>query len=131
MNKQEAFDKAWRGVVKQGRKSRDERSGNGECCYKLVDGNGAELRCAVGHLLTDEQLVQLGGQNPSARALAAIFASPIVEGVDRREEQYFLHELQKCHDNVGHLAGPQFIKEFKERMTDLAADCGLTVPADV
>ncbi len=126
MNKQEAFDKAWRGVVKQGKKS----IAWSECRYKMVDADGAELRCAVGYLLTDEQLACLMGQNPSAFHLVDIIKTPIIDG-DAHEQRYFLGEIQKAHDVTGFLVGPAFIKEFKERMSDLAEDAGLTIPTDV
>lgn len=93
MNMQEAFDKAYTGIVKQGKIAVDPISL--KCVYKTSDG----AKCAVGHLLTDEDLNLWKDMN--------LFHKPIklipndkwpdsIKGLD----MWFLQELQRAHDNA-------------------------------
>ncbi len=132
MNKQEAFEKALLGVLRQKRGSID----NGKCAYKLVLDDGRELRCAVGHLLTDEQMI-LAEKNSD------FTAAYLASSLERRDipldsqitaEPYFLRDLQQTHDAAARSfpgGDHEFMETFKESMKYFAERWSLTFPEGV
>ena len=127
---QEIFDKAYIGVVKQGRPSSDV---NG-CHYTLNTGN-AVLHCAVGHLFpegtdTDDfnclmvteaetRLTEKGEKLASALTNAGV-------NVDSKSNVLLLSRLQKAHD--GAPTDNRFLDAFKASAAIVAANFDLTVP---
>lgn len=119
MNRQEAFDKAYKGIVTQGRGS----SNDWQCLYR---GEGG-AKCAVGQLLSDEQLtVHKVRNSQGANSLPPALLSELLP--DDPKAGTFLSELQDAHDQATWCAVPSFIEAFKLRAADVAKKYKLTVP---
>ncbi len=115
MNRQEAFDKAYKGIVAQGCISLLDNSFN--CAYRGADG----AKCAVGHLITDEQITKYAIGNT-----VAVYSFPeelIAELLPEDDDaMLFFEELQGVHDGAGG------VSEFKTRAAKFAKEYKLTVP---
>ena len=138
---QAAFDKAYTGVVKQGKKSADHQS----CFYrnKVVAKNqygewaptGEVLKCGVGHCITDaliqewttrmNGLVKLEGKSPEE--FPEWFLGKILPDIPTNLAKHFLNELQNAHDNASR---NDFLPEFKANMAAVAVEFSLTIPSD-
>lgn len=111
-DKQQMFNIAVEGIIKQGKASMDEM--NRRCKYRGIDN----CKCAVGHLIPDNLY------DPSMEGQTV---SLIIEENIHIE---FLRSLQSCHD---HTAGYKkednylFLKEFKRRITNFAEAENLTI----
>lgn len=114
MTMQEAFDKAYNGVVSQGRKS----LGPSGCQMYSPDGE----RCSIGHLLTNEQINTHQLNNADALRVHMRLGQ-IVEGHDSFR---FLYLLQAAHDQSGSYF--DFVRDFKDRMALVATEFNLKVP---
>ena len=108
------FDKACAGVIDQGAQSLMPGD-NSTCAYRGTDGK----KCAVGHLLSDEQIAMYGIKemdNPEK------FVSPLlcelVPGVLTGIAVEFLSDLQDAHDKSGY--NVSFIVDFKYRANLIA-----------
>lgn len=92
MTRQEAFDKVWAGLKTQGFRRSDDRSfSRPVCLYRGPDG----LKCAIGHLITDDEAECMGSLSISdshARFLFRDGASLV--GLDFE----FCTLLQAVHD---------------------------------
>jgi hypothetical protein len=103
-NRQDAFDRAVTGIIKQGRFAvRD-----GSCCYRFdptaiasprssyppqVHYATAPCRCAVGHLIPDDKYsIRMEGKLPYAESIRSAVGNPIGSDVA------FLEALQWVHD---------------------------------
>lgn len=110
------FDKACAGVIDQGAQSLMPGD-NSTCAYRGTDGK----KCAVGHLLSDEQIAMYGIKemdNPEK------FVSPLlrelVPGVQTGMAVEFLSDLQDAHDNSHHYSGNSFVSDFRYRANLIA-----------
>lgn len=119
MNRQELFDKAVTGILKQGGPSVDSDCMNG-CVYRGPHG----LRCAIGHLIEDETLLEetCGISNLLLRRPAVREAL----GVEGTDDERFLCDLQSCHDMPSGIAQPEeYIRRFRDHATAFAVRYGL------
>lgn len=112
---QRIYEYALKHVRKQGKPA---MNGNG-CVYRACDGS----QCAVGALLTDEQIATAGiGNGNSVAGHPEKFKALI--GADRTGEKLrLLKALQGAHDNANH--GEDFLRDFEWAMQDTAKKFGL------
>jgi len=116
-NMQLVFDKATKGIIGQGKKSKNATTG--ECMYRC--GN---LRCAIGFLITDANY-------SDTLETKAFYEKEVVKAVEDSlgtssftdSEIAFLDRLQLIHDNTSD--NSTFIYEFKKRATQLANEFNL------
>lgn len=120
MNRQEVFDKAYLSIVAQGRRSADL----GSCLYRGPSG----AKCAVGHLLSDEQIKKYNVVNSeSVWDLDRDLISEILPDDD--EAPHFLSSLQVVHDTAR--TPETFVQDFKRKAAGFADRYNLQVPATV
>jgi len=121
MNYQEAFNKAYIGVIQQGR-----RSGHGQnCLYR--DGTA---KCGIGHLIPDEHYKEdFEGAGVSCNVECGTMGEALEAGgfPDAAKHLEFLSDLQDAHD----FSGDPFIDQFKAKMEILATRYNLTIPEGV
>jgi hypothetical protein len=117
---QAAFDKSVNGVLAQGCKSTTSEDNCSVCAYRGDDG----ARCAIGQLLTDEQIQKYGikeGATPDS------FQEDLIEemfpGVQGETALAFMTALQNAHDGA---PGYNFKYDFWKRANDVAATYNLT-----
>jgi len=126
---QAAFDIATAAIIKQGKRS---VSLSGTCQYRGPDG----MKCAVGHLMTDEQMERYHISNSAG---ASSFKSPLMQelipGLNSQDEidvaRNFLFELQDAHDlayTISSLLSSYkgFVADFSERANKVAVKFDLT-----
>lgn len=121
MTPQEMFDKAYLGVIQQGRKSEKKtRYYGATCAYRGLHG----AKCGIGHLIPDD-LAKAWDQltNSSIVCIKATKAHPIPDFITNNK--MLATAIQEAHD---HLGPHEFIKEFKTRMALVAKDFKLTIP---
>lgn len=113
---QEAFDTAWRGIVKQGFPA----GANGDCWLRS-GGN----KCAIGHLILDEEY------DPNMDNSVRIASLPIeLTDIDTPlTKGQFLIDIQRAHDNASY-SGTEFLSQFKNGMRRLATRWKLTAPIE-
>lgn len=115
---QEAFDRAYNGVIKQGRPSLV----NGDLAFRGDNG----CKCAVGHCVSDRTLKKafktgkVSNTGPAAQLA-------VVVGVRSDAKIYFWQDLAKCHDRPAWFNPEVFIKEFKACCRDFARHYGLSM----
>jgi len=112
---QEAFNRAYLGILGQGRASITE---NGMCVYNGPD----ETHCAIGWLIPPEYydkkfdkeltLVKVMSRVPALRNL----------------DYVFLSELRSVHDNAADIGFLDFIEKFKKKAQAFATKYSLTMP---
>lgn len=125
MNKQEAFEKAWHGIIKQG-----------AYCVSWIDNElGCRLKfngksCAIGFLIPDNKYY-LDMENEDINKMDCL--ADLHEPLDEYQAT-FLEDLRECHDKSafrGERCGDSgFLDSFKERMRNLAKKHNLTVPSE-
>lgn len=117
MTPQEMFDKAYLGVIAQGRKSEKP---NGGCAYRGAQGS----KCGIGHLIPDDLAHAWDDRtNSSIAHIRSTKAYPIPDFiVTNRSLACALQDAHDCCENI------DFINEFKYRMSKVAADFKLTIP---
>ena len=113
MEIQEALNIAVRGVVKQGRLAASAAG----CCFYQMGKNGP--RCAIGHLLTDEQLHLVRIREANTKPVSGLVGEGILDFSFRHP---FFTELQSAHDHASSL------QDFVEKARGLAIIRGLTFP---
>lgn len=113
MEFQEAFNKAYLGVVRQGGIARMSEVGG--CCYQTSD----RKRCAIGHLLSDEQLASVHSEGLNTQTISNLVDTGVL---DKSFGDKFFRKLQRAHDHA------MSLDDFKESMRRLAADYNLTMP---
>lgn len=128
---QEAFDKAYLGVMTQGGPDQDA---GGACMYRTPEG----LSCGVGHLLPDDETRMLWDRK-------CIAMSDLVDKPDHLRSQApflekaglmhlgveFLYALQNAHDEAQYqerVHKASFLDDFHKRMVEVAQISGLTLP---
>jgi hypothetical protein len=112
---QSIFDKSTAAIIAQGEPS---RAVTGACSYRCTK-NGKSLKCAIGQLLTDEQMSKYQVResfNPYVFQINLI--AELAPGVDVDHAKAFLAELQQCHDRAEHL--DRFLGSFKNLANSLA-----------
>lgn len=111
MTRQELFDKAVRAMILQGEPAYD-----GGCRYCTGDGR----RCAVGHLLTDEEL-RLTRDYPEGTINFLVVNIPAIRTAYGYEVN-FLRDLQLCHDGpaLDGFVGSAWLRRFIENARFLA-----------
>lgn len=119
MNMQQAFNKAYLGVIKQGYIARDDY---GTCAYRYQSGRKL-LKCGIGHLLAKKDY------NPEMeRKEVRILADrELLPPNLNRLPTEFLADLQDAHDNVSPVSKTQ-MEDFKKNMRVVADKYDLTVP---
>ena len=113
MEIQEALNLAVRGIVKQGRLASSSAGG----CFYQMGQNGP--RCAVGQLLTDEQLHLVQLREANSKPIGGLIAEGILDASFRHP---FFTELQGAHD------GASCVYRFLEAAKIVAARFNLTFP---
>lgn len=117
---QEAFNKAYIEVTKQGRPS----SCLGQCLYRHPDG----LKCAVGHLVSTQELRNLACRK--GIQLEHLSALTIADAIGVNGN--LLQCIQRCHDRPALQSGARmlryFVPIFQKRMKEVAEEYDLTVP---
>lgn len=126
MTPQEIFDKAYLGVIKQGRKS----SNNGSCKYRGPDNTA----CGVGHLVDDilAEKMDTEFENMCGTSIDEIISLAKSNDLEYEipywmiENTYLLIRIQKAHDAPAD--DEFFITEFRFNMRNVAEDFQLTIP---
>lgn len=118
LTKQEAFNLAYRGLKSQGFKS-STILGTISCVYRHPDG----LKCAVGHIMTDEEY------RPNFDEHSGVTAATVArllnwQIVDEPFQVDFLTRLQEVHDEA---ANPS---DMVLRLEDFADSYNLEIPND-
>ncbi len=129
MTRQEMFNKAYIGVILQGGPSvTSDADGSLSCAY--LDGDTGR-KCGVGHLLTDEELADVGSLKGSVFCLREewyqISTKPIPAWLNT-SHMSFLSNLQDAHDEAYYRDGADYITHFLKEMDKVAKDYELTVP---
>ncbi len=120
---QAAFDKAVHGILAQGGRSLAYINGRLTCAYR---GEGGK-KCAVGHLLSDEQIEGYGvaeATNPGTFPGALL--KELIPDVEVKVGTDFLWELQAVHDNC---SDHNFANSFFNSAKRFAINRGLTFPS--
>ncbi len=135
LTNQQIFDKVWDAYVVRGEKPGWQQ---GRCAYVTDDG-----RCAVGQLLTDEQIEKLnqliaeGWQTDTCTGINRLNVRKLfsVLGSDPpTDDMDFLSSLQRAHDlaAMAHfIDGLDFRQEIKQQLDWLAARFLLSIPKEV
>lgn len=110
MEMQEAFSKAYLGVMQQGRLSKNAYGG----CYRRIDGS----KCAIGHLMSDQDLAKIESLGMNGYAIQHIAPKLTID-----LDMVLLMKLQRAHDRANSL------DEFTEKMKLLADEYRLELPA--
>lgn len=114
---QTVFDTATAGVIAQGVQSigPDLNFGGTICLYRGKDG----IKCAVGHVLSDEQMVKYAiGENMNPYLFPSELLNELLPGYDNNTQKTFLAQLQTAHDCS---ATNGFVADFTERANKVAA----------
>lgn len=111
MNKQEIFTECLTKMRAQGAPAME-----GGSCFYRIGGKG----CAIGVLLSDEEVNALGDNNGATVGKLAKHKLLPERLVGDNE---FLSRLQLCHDGAS--SWSNFIEEFERRMKRVAKDYGL------
>lgn len=117
MNNQEIFDRVYKHMLTQGRRSLLNHT-NGTCAYRSNDG----LKCAVGCLIDDENY-HYGLERYAAHSVVVrlALAKSGVDNIHEGNTLELLMALQNVHDMADPIA-------WESRLKALATAFGLTVP---
>lgn len=120
--RQDHFNKAYLGVIAQGGPSKRVFHGSESCAYQGDNGR----KCAVGHILTDDELVTMGG---FCGSVGDLWQSQI-RNYDHpfNKDATFYEVLQSAHDDFHDLDEDDYIHHFKVRMMSIALECNLQLP---
>jgi hypothetical protein len=113
---QELFDKAYLGLVAQGKRSYE----NG-CKYRTKDG----LKCAVGFLIDDKTAEEWDNFGSIDQVKCHIDREDLPDWLFTNSPM--LQRIQQAHDDLAD--DDAFIIEFKHEMANIATSYGLKVPA--
>lgn len=119
MNMQQAFNKAYLGVLKQGRLAWDDY---GTCSYRYQDGRKL-LKCGIGHLLAKKDY----SPEMERKEVRILADRELLPPNLYRLPTEFLVDLQDAHDNVKLFSKTQ-MEDFKKNMRVVADKYDLTVP---
>lgn len=113
MTAQEIFNTVWAAMIAQGEQSRD----GGACLYRGPQG----LKCAVGHLLTDDEARAV----PNGSSVLSLYADGFLP--ERLHPHIdLLIGLQRAHDHEA--IEDEWLETFKKRARRIANGFNLTVP---
>jgi RNA processing factor Prp31 len=117
---QELFDKAYLGIIAQGRPAMTDTKG---CAYRTTDG----LKCAVGFIIDDET-ARIWDKFGSIEDVQEGLLS-LEERLPEWAETHFdmLVEMQTIHDYCSYVE-QEFISYYKYEMSKVAEKYGLKVP---
>ena len=123
MDKQKAFDIAYKGIITQNSASAVPQGSRMSCRYKLND-----KKCTIGHLIEDKDY------NPSIEKLSLeyLYRGAKLPSYLMDLPLHFLSDLQEAHDHSVRIARKDndlFIKSFLEQMNTIANHYGLQLPA--
>jgi hypothetical protein len=119
---QAAFDKAVTGVLKQGCQALFNDGKSTSCAYRGLNGTA----CAVGQLLTDEQIVKYGVvENEVPSTFKEELIAELLPNVDGETAVLFLEQLQSAHDTA---LTSKFKLDFWERAMGVARQFNLRMP---
>jgi hypothetical protein len=114
---QDLFDKSTAGVLAQGKGAIPV--GGTSCFYRLTE-HGKLLKCALGQVITDEQMTKHGlTEGVGPRGFSEAFMAELLPGVISRDARMFLGELQEAHDNAARTI--DFLVNFKVLANHVAA----------
>lgn len=101
IDKQELFDLATNGVIAQGAPAVLPAISR-QCVYVVDRGDCDDLKCGIGHCLTDTALDTYGMFRGSVTALyaQAMIDNPLTNKKLDDDLMIFLEELQNIHDNA-------------------------------
>lgn len=127
--RQDHFNKAYLGVIAQGEPATTPSSygSSGLRCVYLTD-NGS--KCAVGHILTEEELRKYGSV---MGGVSDLWNDMYSRGDADYEHPFyadgsFYSAMQERHDDLMGYSGPEFVEAFKQEMREFAKIYELTVP---
>lgn len=121
LSKQEIFDTAARFLVKQGCRAMHEES----CTYRDAEGR----RCAVGALLTDEEIAAIQSNGAMGSNAATLFSSDLLPArlaTSPMRDLQFVSDLQSAHDMS---PDDGFMDEWPDTMRALATEHNLSTAA--
>lgn len=118
---QRVFNQACQAVIAQGQRS----VSFGTCRYRFPKTDGTLLKCAIGHLLTDEQIAKYEVREDNAPcSFPSELVQELLPGVERSIACDFLLALQKAHD-ISTAGIDHFLKDFKWNANVVAHTWGL------
>lgn len=126
MNKQDILNI----VVPAMREQRRPAMGASTCLYRGPGGT----KCAVGHILTDEEAALLQPSDDYSEAIKHAEDEFWEARPDLREHQSFLAELQRAHDeraediSLGGIDEEEWFEGWETRAQKVATDYGLEWP---
>lgn len=129
MTPQEAFNKAYVGVIEQGGPS---VSSDGRCLYRATNGR----KCGVGHLFDDDALAEAWDHH-NLGIHAAVGDEKAPKWMREATMSQLLQEIQRSHDLAsddfrdqitGEVDDEAFLEKFKEHMVDVSKHFGLAIP---
>jgi hypothetical protein len=135
---QDAFTKAFNGVVNQGGAAVDdsEYGGPPKCAYRGFDGK----KCGIGHLISDEDyheviegngIADLLGDGDDPFYLGDDDEIPVEIEVDGDIDPKLLEALQTAHDRAYKMVPRdprEFVHQFKRQMSFVAGNFKLEYP---
>lgn len=111
---QEVFNKATAAVIAQGVRSSNGDEAGATCLYRGPNG----IKCAVGHLLSDEQMRKYEVANAAgAGSFTDSLLQEIAPDTDLDTLRSFLDALQGAHDSA---SGSCFVETFKRNANAVA-----------
>lgn len=116
---QELFDRAVQGILTQGCPSflveKSYGIPSGGCAYRGVNGS----KCAIGHLLTDEQIKEYNiKEGSSPEEFPSKLISEFIPDMSCCAVLEFMMDLQNMHDKS--TSSNDFLKEFRIQADDFA-----------
>jgi len=130
--KQEIFDKAYAAVMAQKHPALRTHYNTVVCTYRATNGR----RCAIGHLLSDEQIEKYGIMKGAVipQNFPIELVNELTPGL--YDAKYFLSRLQGAHDDAAFAdssfeptTGNAFTNAFHNNMKKLALLEGLNFPS--
>ncbi len=132
LSKQELFDKAYVGVIKQGKPAyKIDEWDHVSCVYRKEDG----LMCAVGHamkgILKEDHSAWDSDMNASRLSDCG---DPELHAFLTGDTGHFADEIQGVHDTLAEaynedMDGDKFVAAYKDRLESIANYHSLSVPA--
>jgi hypothetical protein len=140
MTKQEMFSKVYLGVIAQGGPAVQAGAGaqeSPECMYRTENGR----KCAAGQLIPDAEYnpameygtiqAELGDRSGGGGNTRTFDNREYFVKLVGAENFEFLESLQATHDTNFTLPDAKYLRQFVERMENLAHAWGLEVPESV
>ncbi|RWB08802.1 MAG: hypothetical protein EOQ39_18685 [Mesorhizobium sp.] len=118
MNKQEAFNTAYAGVIKQGKPSATKSGG---CLYRGPN----RRKCGIGQLLTNKEAEGLDSRDTSS--VRHLLRGGFLPNRFKSADVDFFEDLQSAHDQAADHS--DFLDHFRNNMARVANHYKLKVPA--